>query len=350
LVTSVILGIIKKSYPIPQKKYFLIFLFICFLSLILSVRLFQLEYVFSGSLYLLRLISIFSIYPLIKLSSQKQKIFITACAYFVGMAISLIGLIKYFFYPNLKNLYYLGWDDHLYRLFSVFLDPNFTGIFLAFFIFFILYMITSKKLNKKQIALHFLAIIIGGLTLFLTYSRTSYLTLIIGLITFAILLPKNKKIAITTAGIALGAILIVLLFFRRLEGTNLLRNGSVFARIGSDRQAIDVFLKHPIFGIGFDTYRFAQHEKGSIASKNWQTTHAGASPDNSYLLVLATTGLAGLGIYLLFWSNLLMVQKNILAKSTIVSFLVSGLFINSLFYPFLLVWVLMIIATENNLP
>ena len=64
---------------------------------------------------------------------RKKIIFILAIS---GALFVLFGLIQYFFYSNLRNLYYLGWDDHMHRLFSTFLDPNFAGsFFVLYFIF-----------------------------------------------------------------------------------------------------------------------------------------------------------------------------------------------------------------------
>ena len=64
-----------------------------------------------------------------------------------GSLIVLLGFIQLMFYPALRNLYYLGWDEHLYRMFSTFLDPNFAG---AFFVLFTLFVIDMSLRYKKE--------------------------------------------------------------------------------------------------------------------------------------------------------------------------------------------------------
>ena len=51
---------------------------------------------------------------------------------FSGLVIVGLGFVQYFFYLGLRNLYYLGWDEHLSFIFQL-LDPNFAGAFPALF-------------------------------------------------------------------------------------------------------------------------------------------------------------------------------------------------------------------------
>jgi O-antigen ligase len=54
---------------------------------------------------------------------------------------------------------------------------------------------------------------------------------------------------------------------------------------------------NPIIGVGFNTYRYTQEKKlGNEDSV--MVSHAGAGTSNSYLLVLATTGVVGLFIFI----------------------------------------------------
>ena len=119
-------------------KYFLFFYIICFISLVFNLKNFSLNQILIGSLYLFRFISYSSIYFLVKIIFKKNSRFVEIILLAWGLIFIFLGFLQYFLYPNLRNLYYLGWDDHLYRLFSTFLDPNFAGLFIASFLFFIL--------------------------------------------------------------------------------------------------------------------------------------------------------------------------------------------------------------------
>src|SRR3989344_4212784 len=97
-------------------------------------------------------------------------------------------------------LYYLGWDEHLYRLFSTFLDPNFAGaFFVLYFLFALNILIDSLKKQTKFFSLFiglmsFLALI----AIFLTYSRSALLMLITGSFIF-LFLNARRSFAILMA-------------------------------------------------------------------------------------------------------------------------------------------------------
>src|SRR5690606_35834701 len=110
----------------------LIFNVIAFISLLINLFwLTGMEFLISLS-YLLRLnvymsLLFIGIFNFNKLQpSLLKKAFIAS-----SFTVVFLGFIQYFFYNDLRNLYYLGWDDHLYRMFSTFLDPNFVGLFFA---------------------------------------------------------------------------------------------------------------------------------------------------------------------------------------------------------------------------
>ncbi len=108
--------------------------------------------------------------------------------YAVGVGLGLIGLIQFFMYPDLRNLMYLGWDPHYYRLFSTLLDPNYMGLLLVFTLLMGFGIFTKK---------HSVWIIAGQLVTFvallLTYSRSSFLALGAAIVVWT-LIRKNWKL------------------------------------------------------------------------------------------------------------------------------------------------------------
>ena len=63
-----------------------------------------------------------------------------------------------FVYPDLRNLWYLGWDPHYYRVFATLLDPNYVGILLVLTIFVWIYIwVNNKKLRIWFVPLFMIA-------------------------------------------------------------------------------------------------------------------------------------------------------------------------------------------------
>lgn len=122
-----LLGTLQKTLRQPFFKHLLLFSTIGLLGLVLHVTSLNSLELGTAVLYLIRLLVYYSLFPLVLSLSKERKKQLTVTMMVTGVCIVLIGFMQYFFYPNLRNLYYLGWDDHLYRLFSVFFDPNFAG-------------------------------------------------------------------------------------------------------------------------------------------------------------------------------------------------------------------------------
>lgn len=261
----------------------------------------------------------------------------------IGSLIVGFGYFQYFFYSSLKSLSYLGWDDHMYRMFSVFMDPNFAG---TFFVLFFLFLV-DIFLRKKNILIILLAILTLG-AVFLTFSRSALIMLIVSSGLLFVLM--NKKIWIA---ILLGLIILVLTISSRyfnIENINLFRTVSSEARLETTRNAITIIIDHPVFGIGFNAYRYAQFHYGFRNDKSRVASHADTSPDNSFLFIIATTGLMGFAISSLLWFRITKyaIKSNPLLLSSVAGVFISSLFINSLFYPFVAMWLWIIIAVKES--
>lgn len=351
--------IIQKKKLVHSKieQSFLYFAaFSIFALLINSSRLSQAEFI-TSFLYWLRFVCIGSIYFSVKIIEKKVRGKIPLFLYISGSAFLLIGLVQYFLYPNLRNLYYLGWDEHNFRLFSSFLDPNFAGSMLVLFLVFqIGYALSLAK--KHQIGLLYLNIFISLLTVvavFLTYSRSAILMFVVSIIIYLILI---KRKIIILFFIALLSIVFVLIFPTfNTENTNLLRRASSMSRIDSYIASIKIIKENPIFGIGFNAYRYFNTSDHDRKESNYQN-HSGSGGDSSLLFVAATTGIVGLSTYIyvwyliitrafILWKN----KSNYFALVVIVScagLFINSFFINSLFFPSIMVWMWIIIGVMDN--
>jgi len=241
----------------------------------------------------------------------------------VGVGFGVLGLFQFFLYPDLRNLMYLGWDPHYYRLFSTLLDPNFAGIL------FVLTCLLGLALweNKKVRIWICLGEVVSAIGLLLTYSRSSYLAAAAAIVTLAIL---QKQWKILLAILILGLLVV---FIPRTQGStlSLLRADSTFARVGSWEQGVALISAAPLFGHGFDTLRYLT--PASPASKS------AAGLDSSILFVGATTGVVGMLAYgYLIFSMIKTGRKNIVYLASLAAIGVHSLFVNSAFYPWVMIW------------
>ena len=115
----------KKKHTVKIKKYFYLFPLIGLLSLLIHIPYLQQKEIIVAGLYLVRFVAYLSIIFVVAqfTASIKQK-FITILFY-VGLAFVIFGFVQYFFFNDLRYFVFLGWDDHMFRLFSTFFDPNF---------------------------------------------------------------------------------------------------------------------------------------------------------------------------------------------------------------------------------
>ena len=333
----------------------LIFTGVALVSLLLNIQHLSLIYFLISALYLLRWAMYLSLFFVVKEFDKQFKNVISYLLLFSGTVIAIIGFVQYFFYPSLRNLYYLGWDEHLYRMFSSFFDPNFAGSFFVLLFILILGLIYKFIKKKKQTYAFSLAILefFVLLAIYLTYSRSALIMLVISFSTFLFLIKKWKLIIFALIGLLLMIFIIPKSF--QTEGTNLLRSFSSNQRVQSSQIALKIFQSSPVFGVGFNAYRYAQNKIG-LDNETWQITHSGAGTDNSFLFVLATTGIVGLIAYIYFIFNIFVLAKTNLKNnvfslvlfSSLLGLIFGSLFINSLFYVFILEWILIIAGLTES--
>lgn len=355
VITLCIFVFKKNRISFVLLKPIVIFLAICFFSLLLNIAHLKQNELFVSFLYLVRFACYTSLYFAIRLTSSKLKQKIQLYMIVSGVLLLIGGYLQYFLYPSLRNLYYLGWDVHLYRMFGSFLDPNFLGaFFVLYFLFLLSFLFHTKVQSNKKFFLSFIFLLLLTLiAIVLTYSRSAYLMFIVGVITFFMLRKPSSKIILGSLIFISIGIISFFSFTKYSEGTNLFRITSTKARLTTSQNALLIFQKNPVFGIGFNAYRYAQNRYRLIdQTKNKVTIdHGGAGTDNSFLFVLATTGILGLLAYGNLWYKVLFLGKKYNSPLLIASscaLFVNAFFINSLFYPFIMVWMWTLIGIIEN--
>jgi len=332
-------GVREKKLPVLAKPI-IIFLGVTALSLLVNIPFFEKKGILIAGLYWLRLAAYFGVYFFINLSNWSDWSNLNDLLLVCGGAVAVFGLIQYFFWPDLTTLNYLGWDPHYYRLAGTFLDPNFTGIILVLTI-----ILLIENLKKHYI--YYLLFAICYLSLALTYSRASWLAFLGGVGSW-FWLKWGKK------GGRVIIFIIFIIFITAIilprgpggEGVKLERTASMESRVRSWQQALIIVKDHPLLGVGFNTYRYTQKKYGFLG-EDWQTSHSGGGVDNSFLFVLATSGILGfLGLLGLLGKILaLSFRKSPLIFASLVAILVHCLFNNTLFYPWVMGWLVIILGT-----
>ena len=309
-------------------------------SLFFSLSFFNFHEIIPGIFYFLRLIAYFSLFSLTYDLVQKDKKFkdvLFNSLILIVVTVSLFGWFQYFFYPDLRALYYLGWDDHLFRLIGTFLDPGFTSIIVVFG-----FLASLSRYIERKEKVYVLLSVFFLITLGFTYSRAGFLALVFGL---AVLLREVGRKKLFLGLITFFVLIIFLLPRPSSEGVKLERTSSVLGRMRDYKETLLIWQKSPVFGIGYNNICQA---KQKFLSKRNLGSHSCNGADSSLLFLLSTTRVVGV-IALLFSLITLISQVerfyygNTL-KSSLAALLVHSQFVNSLFYPWVMGWIFLLLA------
>lgn len=321
-------------------KFSLIFVAIGCVSLFFTpLHLAPDEYIISFS-YTLRLFVYFLFGFVIYaggLPEIKKNIF--KILLYSGAMLSILGLVQFILLPDLQPLAIYGWDPHYFREVSTFLDPNFLG---AYFVLTLILIIgdSTKHIPSKKIKIVFGILYLG---LLLTFSRSSYLMYFISLLVIGFFSKRNFKFGLFAITSSLVLALGFLVYSQVIASPrNIDRTKSAEFRVNAWQQGISIFSRSPLLGVGFNSYRYAIREF-DLAPEQFIESHGASTNDSSLLYVASTTGVLGLIAYISLIISALVYsfRKNIFLFSALLGLLVHSLFANSLFYPFIIVWILL---------
>lgn len=329
LVMAIVMGLLMvKIRPIrligqirkKQLQPIGFFLLILLLSLIYRFWEFPFNVNLVSFLYWLRLFFYFFFFLSLSfwLEKQKKKIILSHGLIITTVLTIIFSYTQYFLYPNLRNLYYLGWDPHHYRAFGLFFDTTIVGI-----VYSILFFFWVHGEGIKQLRLIGLIGLIG--LILLTYSRITYLSFLAGLVFYCFQKRWSKLII---PGVFFGFLMLISLIPKIPgESTNLKRLFTIEARIKDYQEGISFWLKQPIIGWGYNRIRFLR----SVEDIN----HAGANFSSSFLTILVSSGVIGL-IGLMGLVRWFFIKGNTLIKTLVLIVSISSLFDNIFLTNFIL--------------
>lgn len=337
-----IYAVVKKFKKPGFFIYFDGLLVIFFFSWIFGSLIFKQNEVLYGLFYLIRLFaySYYFVYVwnFAKSSAKNKKLLIDSLL--TSSIISAVfGWIQYFTLSDLKPFFIWGWDMHLFRLVGTFLDPTFLGLILVFGIIISLYSCIDTWKRKDVLITLFLLI-----SLAFTYSRASYLALFVGLT--PIIWRKNtlKKIIIPSV---LFIMLIFLLPTSKNHSIELFRSFSAIAKVENYQTTLKIFSNSPIFGIGYNNMCIANQKY--IGPQDF-SSHACSGSDSSILFILATTGVVGLIVFIYLIvnvrSSLIQNYYLLIINSSFIALTVHSLFSNSMFYPWIMGWMVTLLSIQ----
>ena len=131
------------------------------------------------------------------------------------------------------------------------------------------------------------------------------------------------------------------------------RAETALARIGNWQRGIELFSERPILGWGFNTLRWVQAQK-DWTEEGETKSRAASGLDNSFLFLASTTGIFGFGAYIWLLISMISMGKKtslgfvLIASITGVS--AHSLFTNSLFYPWVMIWLWIVAGAVEKSP
>ncbi len=323
----------KKKFKEFKEIY--IFLGILLVSNLLSFGSFNSFQNLVGLLYLLRLGVYFMFFFYLRehFSNFSRGILVFSAA------TAIISSTQYFFYPDLRNLFYLGWDPHLYRVFGLFFDTSVASAIYG--LVFLLFIFRFNKLEiKKEIKL--ILLLLFGIFGVLSFSRAFYISILVTLFVYLI----RKKLY--TYLLPLIVIFIFMLYVAPKPGgagVNLSRVFSIVSRAEDYKDAVKIWQKYPIMGVGYNKLRYAKEKTGIVSERVDFADHSGASFHSSFLIVLATSGVIGLIAFLFVLVRFTKIGEVSLYYTLFLSLF--SLADNILLHPFILILYLILLVGEG---
>ncbi len=271
----------------------------------------------------------------------QPSLLVTGLLLFVSFLL-YFGILQYLFVPDTRILFFLGWDDHYYRLISTLLDPGFSGLIFCLGYILVSGLLFFPKIHFSPFDRKALQILCVGLAggILLTYSRASYLAFVVSLLVLLIYFwQKQSRHFVIFHSLVLVVFLVVIPFLPRPagEGVKLERTSTVISRITTIQANLQL-LSTPsqiIFGRGL----FVPTVDPSPTFYAHQPTHA-RIPDNWLLLIFIGTGGVGtiLFLFLLFSTFRSLTQRPLFLWIGLIAVLVHGIFNASLTYSFVVLF------------
>ncbi len=255
-------------------------------------------------------------------ASGRAKLGTVAGPALVTCAVLVTGLaLLQHFWPGGRSVPLLGLGDWEQRSFGTFGNPLFLGLFGCLVVPVLLAVFRSASGAMARLAV---LVVLGGLimaTVF-TYSRASWVGLAVGMVVAAFLVYRRERV-----GWLVVAALLVFAFalpttldrLRQVEApadatvigrvtATLQGGGSLATRVELYKATLPLIAEKPVQGWGFETYlrEGARARTERLVRLEGDSRAFADRPHSSVLYMAYSTGLIGLGLYLVFLGGVLL--------------------------------------------
>lgn len=362
--------VIQKRVVLPPRTMLIVgFAFWAFITLLFSLRFLGMAQFLISGLYWVRWVEyafVFFIGYWLFTQGEEAKATMRATVKMLlwgQLMFVLAGFLQFALFPNFSKFVQHGWDPHYYRLLSTFLDPNFAGIFivLGMVLFGAFFLLKEETIlpTKTSKSVSYVYVLLALVAVVLTFSRSSYLGFAVAVGCIGLL--KSRAVLFVMAFVGIASFVFIPRVQTRVIGAFSF-DETVMARLSQYELTLGIIEKDPVFGVGFNTFRYAQEEAGYFRDDrgvSFEGGHAGAGSDSSLLFILVTTGVPGLLLYLAMWGAFLkdafrayITRSNTtLVRALGLVIVVSQLalmahtqFVNSMFYPWIMAWMWILLA------
>ncbi|MFA9288406.1 MAG: O-antigen ligase family protein [Weeksellaceae bacterium] len=303
------------------------------ISLVISIPFYSVNEHVIAVLYLLRLMMYFGFMVMLLCFDHKQQLVSTTAVRAFMILVVTGAWVQYLLYPNLGNLAYLGWDPHLYRMVGLFFDPPTAA---SVFALIALYVYYAKAYQSK---VKWILLAILTVMFILTVSRGALLSAVV---TITLVFARRVNWKYLIAGMITLFIIWNLVPGKSLESLNIFRTTTIRTRIEDYQKAIEIWQKSPITGIGYNhiTPEKNKYEETTEWLEPYNPSHASASFHSSFMVILVTTGVVGLGLFIYMLWQLSTVHQY--AQTSLIFLSLFSLFDNVLLLPLVMVvWVIL---------
>jgi len=229
---------------------------------------------------------------------------------------AVFGIMQSAFLPNFaQTVYpesreYIDWDPQGHRLVSTVLEPNIAA---AMLMIGLLVQLARTSVGAPVGRWRILVVFVA---LTLTLSRSGALGFVAGLIVLIAARGLSRRVvrmAIVAGGLGLAFSPLLIQYAVAYSKFTFGLGSSAGARVVSWLMTLRVIADFPIFGVGFNAYKFAVRHYGSE-----QIGASSYAADGGLLFIMAMTGIIGLLVYCVMLGQILARCRSIWRDGTVV--------------------------------
>lgn len=218
-----------------------------------------------------------------------------------GIIIAILGI-----YETLSNHYLFAADiihrrGEYLRAKATLGNPIPYGVFLSLLLpLSYVRIFTNKSYFKRTVSALISIILLFGITV--SISRQAYISALVIILSPIIWLLRKSFIKIKPLFIIFLLIIFLFLLFNVISNEKIHSllfsedaSDNISSRIHMSLVAVNMFYEHPLFGIGLGNFRYHAYDYSLFKAPKMPVNLYGEAPivDNSYLTILAETGLTG---------------------------------------------------------